>query len=283
MKLTYHYIMESKGKETPTARLLKATPFTRKWYYSNARHSARDPAFPQKLERIDHEARDVKLLCPSKCAPVFRKFLAESDTIRHVDERARLVRQMVLQLKQPPAFDVCSFSVKDSLRSQLDELSASIWSVKPERLARVHAHILFMSETKNGLVPLPLIAPMVPHDDFVNARIESNTLMIERPITTWNGFTIALSAIPPDVSMESWDAGVKRARLFRAMWVGAIGVISISAKVLATAGIIAYGIHPLHKSTTHLSAHLPKVEYELLKLENLHRTISSGTQQASLQ
>jgi len=222
MKLAYHYAMESKGKETTTARLLKATPFSRKWYYSNAMHSVRDSALPKRLERIDREAREVKLLCPHNCASVFRKFLAESETLQHVEERARLVKQIVLQLRNAPAFDTCTFSVRDTLKGQLDDLSARLWNSKPSTLSRNHVHLRFVRETKNVLLPLPTLWPQVPYDQFPQV-IKKDTLCVERPVTAWKDLTLGLSPVPPNVSMESWDAQLKKARMFRSILTDAMG------------------------------------------------------------
>lgn len=196
--LEKHYFLESDGKETRIAAFAKFF-FGRERYYQRMGERLNAPAIATRLELIDRRAKEAAKLCPFDSGDVFRVFLAGAGSPGVLEERVRLVQEIVLQLRKArTAFREYSFSVKDKLAQELVGIYFTIERFSPEQLKEYSSIVRCWLGVKQRTLRLAKFELTLP-----NPKI---------PVTTCSDLKIYISTHSTRVPVSDWDDLVKNAR-----------------------------------------------------------------------
>lgn len=202
--LLKHYILETGGRETRTAAFAKF--FGRDRYYDNLGLRLNDPATATRLELIDRRTKEAAFLCPYKAGNEFRRFLHDAETKEELDERIRLLEQIVLQLCAGAGnFQKYSFPVGQRIGGLLESLG-DLMPKGSDEIGKYHARVRFSSFTKTVKTP---VFPGFPADGpYTPLQSEA----FDWTVTTCTDISITLMRDVPSVAFWRWDAIVKDAR-----------------------------------------------------------------------
>lgn len=143
-RLNFHYVSEAYATPTRMSHIMKF--FARSFYYRKLGQVTADPEIAVRLEKADREAHNAALISPCKPGHAFRRFLNAHENMPHLDQRIRLLKEVVLQLRTQFKH-LPRPSTHVSLDRELDGISAEISRTPLSRISALHAHVLVLSDS----------------------------------------------------------------------------------------------------------------------------------------
>lgn len=208
------------GKSTLLGTGLKAFSWqTREWYFEKMKSENRF-WLPDMIAEVDTESRNARLLCPSSFRlrrREFASFMEPTRGVADVQERKRILREIILQLRDMvPKFETCNgvptglyaFSTNIMFAERLKELSGLL---EAERLGifSSHAIVNYEVEMRTWRLPIETIFSPFTIADTMQVRYRTCT-----------NLTLVLSKEPLAKQLPEWEDVLAHARGLKAKTVG---------------------------------------------------------------
>lgn len=202
MRLAYHFLTETQGGQTFTARAIKAV--ARGWYYRKMASECGNQEVARRLDRADREVNDLRLLSPYGDKNVFRSFLSRAKDEPSLGERIRLLREVVLQLRKCDRnTHTYEINLRHEIRRQLDMIETTIGQFDVQTLRGFHLSVEQVLEKKN----VPRLQRLLADEPGLAM---TGSKMLTVPVCT--ALNIRLSTIFPPVAVWNWDRMVAEAK-----------------------------------------------------------------------